>query len=264
LETNAKEAQEFFLKNAYDLHVRYCHFYAQKPDDERRPMLMTIDGIEFQSPKLKGVDTSRFLLPVSLLQPRNDVSTISNMNESPILPVLRCIGVSNTLRLLSALLSDSRVLLVSNSPARLTACARSALSMLAQGQLHWQHLFIPVLPPHLFQYLQAPMPYLVGMLGSNMAKLDNMRDLGEMLLINLDQNELETRGIPGNQVATKIPDLLATDADPSLGQCKYIDGAVFHKYLYLIFSNLPYSCDRLGNVTNSLLGAGLGRTHEGG
>jgi hypothetical protein len=216
--TSAKEAQEAFLTNAYQLHVRYYQFYAQKPDDERRPMLMTVEGVEFQSPKLKGVDTSRFLLPVSLLQPRNDVSSISSMNESPILPVLRCLGVPNTMRLLSALLSDSRVLLISNSPARLAACARSALGMLAQGQLHWQHLFIPVLPPHLFQYLQAPMPYLVGMLASNMAKLDSMRDLGEMMLIHLDQNELETRGIPGNQVALKIPDLLASEADPSLGQ----------------------------------------------
>lgn len=185
-------------------------------------MLMTVDGIEFSSPKLKGVDTSRFLLPVSLLQPRSDVSTISSLNESPILPLLRCLGVPNTLRLLSALLSDRRILLISNSPTRLTSCARSALSMLAQGQLHWQHLFIPVLPPHLFQYLQAPMPYLVGMLASNMNKLDSMQDLGEMLLINLDRNELETRGIPGAQVATKIPDLLAnadTNMYPNTMQC---------------------------------------------
>lgn len=219
--TKDRTAQQTFLTYAYDLHVRYCQFYAQKPDDERRPMLMTVDGIEFSSPKLKGIDTSRFLLPVSLLQPRSDVSTISSLNESPILPLLRCLGVPNTLRLLSALLSDRRVLLISNSPTRLTACARSALSMLAQGQLHWQHLFIPVLPPHLFQYLQAPMPYLVGMLASNMNKLDSMPELGEMLLIDLDRNELETRGIPGAQVATKIPDLLAYSAEPTSSQCEY-------------------------------------------
>lgn len=220
--TKDRTAQQNFLAKAYDLHVRYAQFYASKPDDERRPMLMTVDGIEFSSPKLKGVDTSRFLLPVSLLQPRSDVSTISSLNESPILPLLRCLGVPNTLRLLSALLSDRRILLISNSPTRLTSCARSALSMLAQGQLHWQHLFIPVLPPHLFQYLQAPMPYLVGMLASNMNKLDSMQDLGEMLLINLDRNELETRGIPGAQVATKIPDLLAnadTNMYPNTMQC---------------------------------------------
>jgi hypothetical protein len=93
---------------------------------------------------------------------------------------------------------------------------------LAQGQLQWQHLFIPVLPPHLFQYLQAPMPYLVGMLASNMSKLNYMQELGEMLLINLDQNALETRGIPTHLVAARIPDLCrGGEMDPNGSACEF-------------------------------------------
>jgi hypothetical protein len=28
--------------------------------------------------------------------------------------------------------------------------------------MHWQHIFIPVLPNHLIDYLSAPMPFLIG------------------------------------------------------------------------------------------------------
>jgi len=124
------------------------------------------------------------------------------------LPLLRVLGVSSTLRLLSALLSENRVLLVADNPTRLTQCARSALSILAQGLLNWQHLYIPVLPPHLFGYLGAPVPYLVGMHSSLVPKLNEFKDrLGEMVIINLDTNQMETRGINPAEAARKVPDL---------------------------------------------------------
>jgi hypothetical protein len=263
-----EKPQQHFLMTFQESFVRYCQHYAKKPDDERRPMMLTVEGIEFASGKLAGIDTSRFLLPVSLLQaPNNAVSNISSMTESPILPLLRCLGVPNTLRLLSALLSDRRILLVSTSPTRLTNCARSALSILAQGQLQWQHLFIPVLPPHLFQYLQAPMPYLVGMLASNMSKLNYMQELGEMLLINLDQNALETRGIPTNLVAARIPDLCkGGEIDPNSNACEFQQVLVLVDYninLYSIVVSCRVVSDRCGNVRGRLLDSRFAGTHKG-
>lgn len=80
--------------------------------------------------------------------------------------------------------------------------------MLAQGLLQWQHLYIPVLPPHLWQYLAAPYPYLIGILASLTPRLDRTDGLGEVLLINLDQNTMETRGMPTDMIQERIPDLL--------------------------------------------------------
>jgi len=79
--------------------------------------------------------------------------------------------------------------------------------MLAQGLLHWQHLYIPVLPPHLWQYLAAPYPYLIGILSSNLAKLDRTDGLGEVLMIHLDSNTMETRGMDQDKVQKRLPDL---------------------------------------------------------
>ena len=174
-------------------------------------MVLTVDGLEIGDctvPLISQVDTSRYLIPTSMLSATANAVEAA-VSTSPILPLLRVMGVSNALRLLSGLLSEARVLLISMSPTRLTQCARSALSVLAQGLLHWQHLYIPVLPPHLFQYLAAPVPYLIGMLSSLAPRLDHAHaELGEMLIINLDTNTMETRKM--DNPADKIPDLFRT------------------------------------------------------
>jgi len=82
------------------------------------------------------------------------------------------------------------------------------MAILAQGLLYWHHLYIPVLPPHLWQYLAAPYPYLIGMLAQLTPRLDHTDGLGDVLIIHLDQNTMETRGMQSHEVEKKIPDLL--------------------------------------------------------
>lgn len=174
-------------------------------------MILNVSRIEAGEKRIAGleqVDAARFLIPTALLNATS--TTIDAGTSSSILPVLRTLGVENTMRLLSALLSESRILLISNSPTRLAQCARSALSILAQGLLSWQHLYIPVMPPHLFQYIAAPVPYLIGILTSLAPRLDQApaETLGELVIINLDQCRMETKGISPTDVDKRIPDLL--------------------------------------------------------
>lgn len=200
--TPSKELVNTFLHLCFQQHQLMCQAYQQKPEEERKPMILTTEGMEVGRTQLwRGVDTNRFLVPNSLLQK----STFST-SSSPILPLLRCLGIAHSLRLISALLSERRVILISSSPTRLATCCRSALAALAQGLLHWQHFLIPVLPPHLSQYLQAPFPYLIGVL-RQAVDVSKLHELGEVLMINLDTNELETRNIPTHLIATRLPDV---------------------------------------------------------
>lgn len=203
----AKQIQ-IFLLTCFQQHQLMCQAYQQRAESERKPMIMTTEGMELGRTTLwKAVDTNRFLVSLSLLQ-KSHFST----STSAILPLLRCLGIANSLRLVSALISERRIVLISSSATRLATCCRSALSVLAQGLLHWQHFLIPVLPPHLVQYLQAPFPYLIGILSSSV-DLSKLPDLGELLLIDLDRNELETRNIPTHLIATRLPDLLGNRGD---------------------------------------------------
>lgn len=186
--------------------------YQQQPEEKRRPLILSAEGLEFMDQKWKSVDASRLLVPLSLLQKSH------LFRSSPMLPLLRCLGISHSLRLITALMSERRIVLISSSATRLATSCRAALSILACGLLQWQHFLVPVLPPHLLQHLQAPFPYLIGILRQHTNDLYNMPELGEVLIIDLDRNELETRNIPQHLIATRLPDILMTyEQQPNAG-----------------------------------------------
>ncbi|KAL6090202.1 hypothetical protein STEG23_036018 [Scotinomys teguina] len=71
----------------------------------------------------------------------------------------------------------------------MTACIHGSAAMLYP--MYWQHVYIPVLPPHLLDYCCAPMPYLIGVHFSLMEKVRNMA-LDDVVILNVDTNTLET------------------------------------------------------------------------
>ncbi|KAJ6657648.1 hypothetical protein lerEdw1_002149 [Lerista edwardsae] len=72
---------------------------------------------------------------------------------------------------------------------QLTACVQASSSMLYP--MHWQHIYIPVLPPHLLDYCCAPMPYLIGVHTSLMERVQS-RALEDVVILNIDSNTLES------------------------------------------------------------------------
>ncbi|KAM3825295.1 DENN domain-containing protein 1A [Vipera latastei] len=71
----------------------------------------------------------------------------------------------------------------------LTACVHGSASLLYP--MFWQHVYIPVLPPHLLDYCCAPMPYLIGVHLSLIEKVRNI-SLDDVVILNVDTNTLET------------------------------------------------------------------------
>jgi hypothetical protein len=203
-----KEPKKWFLHSLFMYQQHLAKVYATKPAEERgKPLIASLDGLELGTyPRYKNVDSNRFIIPTSLLH-RSSATEASQ--SSSILPLLRCVGVAHALRIMAALLSERRVVMVSSSPTRLATCSHAALAMLATGLLHWQHLYIPVLPTHLWPYLAAPYPYLIGILSANnnATRLDQTDGLGDVLIIQLDSNTMETRGISSDIVQQHLPDL---------------------------------------------------------
>jgi hypothetical protein len=170
---------------------------------------ISIKELELASHIFQKVDYTNITIPPVLLLPHDS----SQFTTSPILPLIRCVGIAHTLRLLSALLCERRIILVSQSPSRLSACATAATSILAQGLLHWQHIYIPILPPSMMNYLAAPMPYLIGVLGNHhAADIAKIHGLGEVLVVLLDQNDFQTHNMARPDEA--IPDMLMSRMDP--------------------------------------------------
>ena len=55
----------------------------------------------------------------------------------------------------ASMLHERRIVMVSSRISRLSACIQAANAVIYP--MIWQHIYIPVLPPHLMDYLLAPM-----------------------------------------------------------------------------------------------------------
>ena len=156
----------------------------------------------------KNIDIVSFQLPMSLqpgYNPGNYFYECEDMH-SPILPLLRCLGTAKTIRVLSALLCEHRIIFTSKNTEVLSACVTACTAMLAQGLLVWRHVQITVLPPHLLRFLTADAPFIVGVLDKYCEKVETLYGLQDALYINLDQGLLSTLHMEDAQ--RKVPDLL--------------------------------------------------------
>ncbi|CAH2103994.1 unnamed protein product [Euphydryas editha] len=89
----------------------------------------------------------------------------------------------------AALLHERRIAIVASKPSRLSACVQAANATLFP--MSWQHIFIPILPKHLVDYLLAPMPFLIGVPRSVMETV-RMSEIGDVVVLDVDANELRS------------------------------------------------------------------------
>ncbi|XP_070706407.1 DENN domain-containing protein 1A [Pempheris klunzingeri] len=122
--------------------------------------------------------------------------TVPDTGELPSIPENRnlteyfvAVDVNNMLHLYASMLYERRILICCSKLSTLTACVHGSAAMLYP--MHWQHVYIPVLPQHLLDYCCAPMPYLIGVHSSLMEKVRGMA-LDDVVVLNVDTNTLET------------------------------------------------------------------------
>ncbi|CAN0404227.1 unnamed protein product, partial [Hapterophycus canaliculatus] len=70
------------------------------------------------------------------------------------------LGPRSFLRLWSAVLCERRILLVAEDVRTLSSCVHALMAMLYP--FSWQHVFIPLLPADMLEYVSAPMPFVIG------------------------------------------------------------------------------------------------------
>ncbi|XP_075416585.1 DENN domain-containing protein 1A isoform X4 [Tenrec ecaudatus] len=122
--------------------------------------------------------------------------TVPDSRDLPSIPENRnlteyfvAVDVNNMLHLYASMLYERRILIICSKLSTLTACIHGSAAMLYP--MYWQHVYIPVLPPHLLDYCCAPMPYLIGIHLSLMERVRHMA-LDDVVILNVDTNTLET------------------------------------------------------------------------
>lgn len=101
------------------------------------------------------------------------------------------VDTGNMMRIFASMLHERRIIITSKKLSRVTACIHAAEALLYP--MHWQHLYIPVLPAHLLDYVSAPMPYLIGVHTSLMEKIQGQKmEVGDAVIVDADKNEVIT------------------------------------------------------------------------
>ncbi|XP_076007505.1 DENN domain-containing protein 1B isoform X2 [Genypterus blacodes] len=134
-----------------------------------------------------------------------------DINGLPTIPESRnlteyfvAVDINNMLQLYASMLHERRIIITSSKLSTLTACVHGAAALLLP--MYWQHIFIPVLPPHLLDYCCAPMPYFVGVHLSLLERVRS-RSLEDVVILNVDTNTLESpyddlHSLPGDVVSS--------------------------------------------------------------
>ncbi|XP_076028640.1 DENN domain-containing protein 1A isoform X6 [Oratosquilla oratoria] len=99
------------------------------------------------------------------------------------------VDVNNMMIVFASMLYERRIIVTSKRLSRLSACVQAANAVLYP--MVWQHIFIPVLPQHLVDYLLAPMPFLIGVCSSLLSKV-RTEDIGEAVVLDADNNAVTT------------------------------------------------------------------------
>ncbi|XP_013876752.1 DENN domain-containing protein 1C [Austrofundulus limnaeus] len=118
--------------------------------------------------------------------PRSLPSIPENRNLTELIVA---VDVGNLLQLYASMLFERRILIFASKLSTLTSCMHALSAVLYP--MYWQHIFIPVLPPHLLDYCCAPMPYLIGV-HTSLSERVRSRGLEEVVILNVDTNTLET------------------------------------------------------------------------
>jgi DENN domain-containing protein 5 len=131
-------------------------------------------------------------------------------NELPLVsysyqPLFFTLSVSNMLVVWGTLLKEGHVVLVSKFHSLLTPVAEALLSLLYP--LQWHGLYIPVLPSDMYDVMDAPIPFLLGISSSDLAKL---RRPDGVVFVDLD-NDVVHLGWDDNFQPATVPNFPDSD-----------------------------------------------------
>lgn len=103
----------------------------------------------------------------------------------PVRRLLSLLHLDNVLLVLNALLLERKIILLGDRPMQLTEVAEVFTQLLFP--LHWPYVYIPCLPNHLEDVLEAPLPFIVGTSPENI-NLDALPE--DALIVDLKNDEV--------------------------------------------------------------------------
>ncbi|XP_075932257.1 DENN domain-containing protein 5B-like isoform X2 [Anarhichas minor] len=111
--------------------------------------------------------------------------------DFPLAEAFSLLGVENLVQVFTCTLLEMQILLYSRDYQRLMTVAEGITTLLFPFQ--WQHVYVPILPASLLHFLDAPVPYLMGLQskeGADRSKLELPQE-ANLCFVDIDNHYIE-------------------------------------------------------------------------
>ena len=113
-----------------------------------------------------------------------------NADDEAVATLLKRVPPSTVAALLCSLLHERRIVVTGSELESVSAVVHACAALLCP--LTWQHLFLPVLPAGLLDYVSAPMPLLIGVLAPAYAAVLRLRlPVEHLVVLDCDTGAIE-------------------------------------------------------------------------
>lgn len=161
---------------------------------------------EAPSPVSSKIQVDLAIRELHLFAKKEAANELPGSRTTDLYPLFRALTIPNIIVLMEYVLSEARVILLSSHAAMLQLVSKAIMELM--WPLQWAGVYIPVLPYRLVTALEAPCPYICGILRSY-EKYNLPED--DFVLVDLDKNTLESTEHPPSmpkQIRRKLMSIL--------------------------------------------------------
>uniref|UniRef100_A0A182M9E4 UDENN domain-containing protein n=1 Tax=Anopheles culicifacies TaxID=139723 RepID=A0A182M9E4_9DIPT len=169
------------------------------------------------------------------------------LEKTELYDIFKCLGSDGLIHVFESLLLEKMVILFSEHLSLLTSCVQGLLLILYPFQ--WQHILVTVIPEHLQQMLEAPVPMLAGTL---QPVPEELWESGNTCYVNLDKRTVrparkEQFSILPNELKKplRVSLELVKIFEDSKGLASVLIGGAFVRFFVELFSTLdPHTYEK--------------------
>ncbi|ODM98279.1 Suppression of tumorigenicity 5 protein [Orchesella cincta] len=110
------------------------------------------------------------------------------LDEGDLVTLVSTVDLSIVIKLFGSLLLERKVVLLSRALSTLSLCVEALESLLYP--FSWQHTFVPILPLDMTDVIDAPAPFLIGVLRSSRTAWDKTLDDGIVVDLDVDHGKI--------------------------------------------------------------------------
>lgn len=145
----------------------------------------------------RGLYMIRFFVGNSAITlSRPPINNPLQFTNFPFMKLFMFLDVGNVVSIFEHLIHEHQILLLSKQYSLLTVVSEALRSLLYPFE--WQHIYIPLLPQPLLDFLNAPVPFLIGTLTSYVRDLKDLPP--NLVVVDIDNNH-----VFGKVTAASIP-----------------------------------------------------------